>query len=78
MISQYSVYMTRTTVKGSVRYYKLDVEQTLFGGYCVERKYGNVKFKSHTGLKKNYFDETNQALGFFDKILQNKQKKGYR
>lgn len=77
MINQHSVSMVRTTDKGNVRYYKLDMEKTLFDDYCVERKYGNIKFKSHTGLRVNYFEKMEQATQFFDRILRNKKRKGY-
>ena len=78
MINDYSAYILRTTDKGNTRYYKLDMERTLFDSYCVERKYGNIRFKSHTGQRVNYFDELAQAIRFFDKILRSKQRKGYK
>lgn len=68
----------RTTDKGNTRYYQMNMEQTLFNTFSVERKYGNINFKSHTGLKINYFNKKNQAQLFFDKMLKNKIKKGYK
>lgn len=78
MTNQHSAYIARTTDKGNVRYYKLDMEKTLFDSYCVERKYGNIKFKSHTGVRVNYFEKMEQAIQFFDIILKNKKRKGYK
>lgn len=78
MINQYSAYIVRTTDKGNIRYYKLDIEKTLFNDYCVERKYGNIKFKSHTGVRINYFKDKEQAIRFFDIILRSKNRKGYQ
>ncbi|NDJ27671.1 polymerase [Campylobacter sp. MIT 12-8780] len=68
----------RATDKGNTRYYQMSMEQTLFNTFLVERKYGNVNYKSHTGLKIDYFDELEQAQAFYDKMLKNKAKKGYK
>lgn len=68
----------KTTDKGNTRYYQMSIEQNLFNAFSVERKYGNINFKSHTGIKIDYFDKLEEAQVFFDKILKNKEKKGYK
>lgn len=70
--------LIRTTLKGNTRYYELTIQKTLFDGFLVERIYGNIAYKSHTGLKINYFENEKEAKHFFNTILRKKQKKGYR
>ncbi|WP_312025671.1 polymerase, partial [Campylobacter jejuni] len=50
---------------------------TLFEEYMVERVYGNVRFKSCTGIKNNVFPSFNEAQIFFEKLKKQKMKKGY-
>ena len=77
MISRYSAYIVRNMENGNIRYYRLNVDRTLFDTYCVERKYGNVRYKSPTGTRINHFELLEQALGFFDKMLRQKLRRGY-
>ena len=72
------MFMLRTTAKGNTRYYELDLQKTLFEDFLVERRYGNIRYKSHTGLKMNYFQSEVEAKSFFERILRAKQRKGYR
>ncbi|EAK4567910.1 WGR domain-containing protein, partial [Campylobacter jejuni] len=63
--------------KGNIRYYSIEIIATLFEEYMVERVYGNVRFKSCTGIKNNVFPSFNEAQIFFEKLKKQKMKKGY-
>lgn len=74
-MQQQCISMTRHTDRGTVRYYKLELFCTLFGEFVVERKYGNVHFKSPTGIKKDLFESYDDASVIFKQLLKQKQKK---
>ncbi|EAH9122885.1 WGR domain-containing protein, partial [Campylobacter jejuni] len=61
----------------NIRYYSIEIIATLFEEYMVERVYGNVRFKSCTGIKNNVFPSFNEAQIFFEKLKKQKMKKGY-
>jgi len=75
---KHSISMTRLTDKGTIRYNKLELFPTLFGDFVVEREYGNTYFKAPTGVKKDFFDSFDDAVAMFEKLLKQKQKKGYK
>ena len=77
-MQQQCISMTRQTDRGTVRYYKLELFCTLFGEFVVERRYGNICFKSPTGIKKDFFDSYDDAVMIFKQLLKQKQKKGYK
>lgn len=74
---QQRISMTRQTKNGKIRYYKLELLSTLFGDFIVEREYGNIMYKSPTGIKKSFFDNYNDAYEMFIKLLKRKEKRGY-
>ncbi|EQA8529845.1 hypothetical protein ACX9H9_001624 [Campylobacter jejuni] len=59
-----NVLLHRITEKGNIRYYSIEIIATLFEEYMVERIYGNVRFKSWTGIKNNVFPSFNEAQFF--------------
>lgn len=77
-IRQHSISLKRHTNKGTLRYYRLKLFSTLFGDFVVEREYGNAYFKAPTGVKKDFFDSFENAVAMFERLLKQKQKKGYK
>ncbi|EPN5850181.1 polymerase [Campylobacter jejuni] len=61
-----NVLLHRITEKGNIRYYSIEIIATLFEEYMVERVYGNVRFKSCTGIKNNVFPSFNEAQIFLE------------
>jgi len=69
-------YLERKVGKNT-RYYLLELYLNLFGEYVIERVYGNVAFKRHTGKVVEFFDSKDSATQKMMKILKEKQRKGY-
>lgn len=74
---QHRITLHRTTAKGNTRYYHLELFLTLFGEFCLERTYGNVRFRSPTGVMKTYYRTMQDAKKFYDSLVKQKIKKGY-
>ncbi|MBK1973010.1 WGR domain-containing protein [Campylobacter sp. TTU-622] len=72
-----NVLLHKTTKKGNIRYYSIEIIATLFEEYIVERIYGNIRFKSYTGKRNNVFSSYDEAQDFFKKIKKQKINKGY-
>lgn len=70
--------MHRVTDKGHIRYYRIELFQTLFGEFVVEREYGNIQNKGATGHRKTTYPSIDEAKDAFKIIVGMKQKKGYR
>ena len=64
-------------VKGRMRYYLLELEETLFGEYLLEKVYGSMSNKKPTRVLKEYYDSWVEAKKKFDGIVKGKKKKGY-
>lgn len=62
----------------NVRYYKLEMFLSLFGEYIVEREYGNVAYRTHTGKRKNIFSSIESAREFYFKTLETRKNRGYK
>lgn len=67
----------KKTDKGNIRYYTINIFASLFGGYGVERIYGNINFKSHTGKRINYFSTYEDSKKFLEEMKSKKERKGY-
>jgi len=71
------VFLIKDTEKGNTRYYNLQIFATLFDEFMLERVYGNIRYKSHTGIKKDYFLAMADAKKKYDFLLRQKIAKGY-
>lgn len=69
--------MKKISLIKKTRYYLMSLEKTLFDEWEVIRLYGNINYKSHTGIRKNYFDSFDNAYQLISKKTQEKIKKGY-
>lgn len=67
----------KKTNKGNIRCYIIDIYASLFGGYNVERIYGNINFKTHTGKRINHFSSYEDSKNFLNEIKIKKENKGY-
>lgn len=74
----HKIKLLRVIDTAHTRYYFIELSQTLFGEMLLERIYGNIAFRSHTGKKQDYIQDKNTALKKFNSIVQEKLKRGYR
>jgi len=65
-------------VNNKTRYYKIRLFLTLFGDVLLLKEYGGVKNKKPTGIKKEYYSNTEDAIVAKDRILSLKIARGYR
>ena len=72
------LHLIKTIDELHVRFYDISLSRTLFGEVVIERIYGNIAFRSHTGKKQDYIQDKNAALEKFNSIVQEKLKRGYR
>ena len=70
------VQMTRIC-NNRERYYILNLYQTLFGFFCIERIYGASINKKPTGIVREFFDEIDDAQNKYSSIMKTKISKGY-
>lgn len=71
------ITLHRITKQGRIRYYKVELFETLFGEFIVEREYGATRNKSATGHKKSEYQTIDEAKKAFLMIIGQKKKKGY-
>lgn len=71
------IYLIRVIDTSHVRYYKIEISLTLFGEIILERTYGNVTYKKHTGKITHFLDTISEAQAHFKRICHEKIKKGY-
>ena len=62
----------------NTRYYLIELYLNLFGEYILERTYGNIVHKKFTGKVIEFFDSEDSAINRMEKILREKERKGYR
>jgi len=75
--STYHLHVQRLdAAKNMARYYRLAIEPTLFGSICLVRNWGRVGTRGKQRIE--FFDDENQALRLFLKILKRKRRRGYR
>ena len=83
MRSQKSILETATSnilyreVNHRIRYYSTNIYLTLFGEYLLYVRYGSMKNKRATGVKKHYFLTLKDALHAGENIVQKKLQRGY-
>ena len=65
-------------VNHRIRYYSLAIYKNLFGEYILEKKYGSLKNKRPTGIKREYYIHLNDALFACTIKIQAKLKRGYK
>ncbi len=65
------------SVKGRLRYYTIKLYPTLFNEYLLVREFGGVKNKKPTRSIKVYFSLLDDAMLYYQTIIQVKIKKGY-
>lgn len=70
--------LIKDTNNGNIRYYNLQVFTTLFDEYLLERIYGNIRYKSPTGVKKNYYTAITAAKEKYELLLRQKIARGYQ
>jgi len=61
-------YLERKVGKNT-RYYLVELYLNLFGEYILERVYGNIAYKKHTGKVIEFFDSEDSAIKRMKKIL---------
>ena len=66
------------TVNNKVRYYTISFYRNLFDEYILEKRYGSLKNKTPTGIKRDFFQTLSSALDAGTKKLKEKLNKGYR
>lgn len=71
------VRLIRVIDAAHIRYYIIELSQTLFGEMLLERIYGNMAFRSHTGRKLDFIENKDIATTRFTSIVQQKLKRGY-
>ena len=64
-------------VNNRIRYYSLEIYKNLFGEYILEKKYGSLKNKRPTGVKKECYINVYDALFACTQKIQEKLNKGY-
>ena len=70
-------YLERRVGKNT-RYYLIELYLNLFGEYILERTYGNIVHKKFTGKVIEFFDSKDSAVKKMEKIVKEKERKGYR
>lgn len=68
--------MTRS-VKGRVRYYTFELIPNLFGEWMVVRTYGSIKKLKPTGVIREIYDNSEEAMCAMKLLIRAKEKKGY-
>jgi len=71
------IYLIRAIDASHIRYYKIEISVTLFGEVILERTYGNVAYKKHTGRITHFLESLEEARVHFRRIYHEKSKKGY-
>lgn len=73
--------MRKTVYKSNgtnIRYYRLEIFQSLFGEYVVEREYGNRAYRAPTGIRRDIFSSLKSAEEFYVKMLRIRKNRGYK
>ena len=65
-------------VNNRERYYHISIFITLFGDFCIERRYGAVKNKKPTKVIKEYYNSLIEAKKHYQKLFNAKISKGYK
>lgn len=60
-----------------VYYYKINVYQTLFGDYLIQREYGGIQNQNPTNTIKSYAPSKKEALCKVLDIMVDKKQLGY-
>lgn len=60
-----------------IYYYKINVYQTLFGDYLIQREYGGISNKNPNNVIKSYADTKKEALCEVLNIMVDKKQLGY-
>jgi len=71
-------YLTRYTLNGLARYYKILISPNLFGEFYVLREFGNIAYKNPTRVIEKTFTTQKEAEVFCIRLLRIKKRKGYR
>lgn len=58
-------------------YYKINVYQTLFGDYLIQREYGGIQNQNRTNVIKSYTPSKKEALCKVLDIIVDKKQIGY-
>lgn len=58
-------------------YYKINVYQTLFGDYLIQREYGGIQNQNRTNVIKSYAPSKKEALCKVLDIMVDKKQIGY-
>lgn len=72
------IYLIKKIDLTHVRYYTITLTTTLFNEIELERVYGNIAFKSHTGKKISFFQNIQEAKKKAEQLLIQKLKHGYQ
>lgn len=68
--------MTRT-VKGRVRYYRIELIPNLFGEWILSRTYGSIKRLKPARIITEIYPDAKEAAASMEALIAVKQKKGY-
>ncbi|HQS67869.1 MAG TPA: WGR domain-containing protein [Sulfuricurvum sp.] len=69
--------LLKRTVNSKERYYALELIANLFDEYLVIRTYGSCTNTKPTGVISNTYKTLNTAQEAMEKVLHEKQKRGY-
>jgi hypothetical protein len=70
--------MLHKEVNHRIRYYSLEIYKNLFGEYILEKKYGSLKNKRPTGIKRECYIYLNDARFACAQKIQEKVERGYK
>jgi predicted DNA-binding WGR domain protein len=79
VMSQHSYHLHIQRIdatRNMARYYRLEIEPTLFGNIAVVRNWGRIGTRGQERV--HFFENEKQALALFLDILREKRRKGYR
>lgn len=74
---EYKKHLIRFIDDVHIRYYNIEITNTLFGEILLEKVYGNIRYKNPTRIIKNYFEDIQMAQKLFKKTLNERIKRGY-
>ena len=77
MLAQpYQLYIERTDpARNMARYYALSIEPTLFGTFCLTRRWGRIGSSGQSIA--HHFDREKEAVAMFLDLLCRKRARGY-
>ncbi|EHS52685.1 WGR domain-containing protein [Rhizobium sp. PDO1-076] len=77
LVQPFQLYIERTDpAKNMARYYALSIEPTLFGTFCLFRRWGRVGSSGQS--IEHHFDGEMEAVAMFLELLRTKRAREYK